>query len=113
MKILIATPEAVPYVKTGGLADVTGVLCKEYRKMGKDAHLILPLYKKIKEGNFSLKDSGLSISVPVGSKNFRGRILVDQYSNFFIECNEFFDRDELYGTSEGDFEDNASRFVFF
>jgi len=29
MKILIASPEAVPYIKTGGLADVAGALCRE------------------------------------------------------------------------------------
>ena len=34
MKILIASPEAVPYIKTGGLADVAGSLFKEYRGMG-------------------------------------------------------------------------------
>ncbi len=32
MKILIATPEAVSFVKTGGLADVAGALGKEYRE---------------------------------------------------------------------------------
>lgn len=113
MKILIATPEAIPYVKTGGLADVTGVLCKEYRKMGKDAHLILPLYKSIKEAIFDLKDLGASIRVPVGSRKIEGKIFTDKELNFFIECDEFFNRDELYGTSEGDYVDNASRFVFF
>jgi len=112
MKIVIATPEAVPYVKTGGLADVAGALFKEYRRMKKDAYIILPLYKKIKESQPSLTDTGVKIKVPVGSRVLEGRIF-SQSSAYFIECEEFFDREELYGTPEGDYADNASRFVFF
>lgn len=113
MKILIASPEAVPYVKTGGLADVAGALCKEYRKMKQEACIILPLYKRIKESQSSLKDTGMKIKVPVGDRSIEGRIFSDQSLNYFIECDEFFDRQELYGTPEGDYADNASRFVFF
>lgn len=112
MKILIASPEAVPYVKTGGLADVAGALFKEYREMKKDAYIILPLYKKIKESQPSPADTGVKIKVPVGSRVIEGRIF-SQSSAYFIECEEFFDREELYGTPEGDYADNASRFVFF
>ena len=112
MKILIASPEAVPYVKTGGLADVAGALFKEYRRMKKDAYIILPLYKKIKVSQPSLTDTGVKIKVPVGSRVLEGRIF-SQSSAYFIECEEFFAREELYGTPEGDYADNASRFVFF
>jgi starch synthase len=114
MKILIASSEAVPYVKTGGLADVIGALSKEYHKMKKDVHIILPLYKKIKESSELLKDTKVKIKVPLGSKIIEGKILTDQSSKyFFIACDEFFDRKELYGTSQGDYSDNASRFIFF
>ncbi len=112
MRILIATPEAVPFAKTGGLADVAGALLNEYRSMKKDAYLILPLYKRIKE-NFKLSNTGLKIIVPVGSRKLTGRIFSDGSSTYFIECNEFFDREDLYGTPAGDYHDNASRFVFF
>ncbi|MBI4685268.1 MAG: glycogen synthase GlgA [Nitrospirae bacterium] len=112
MKILIATPEAVPFAKTGGLADVTGALQKEYRKMGHDAYLILPLYRRIKE-NFKLENTGIKISGTFGDRRLRGRILSDGFSAYFIECNELFDREELYGTSQGDYSDNALRFIFF
>ena len=112
MKIVIASPEAVPYVKTGGLADVAGALFKEYRRMKKDAYIILPLYKKIKVSQPSLTDTGVKIKVPVGSRVLEGRIF-SQSSAYFIECEEFFAREELYGTPEGDYADNASRFVFF
>jgi starch synthase len=112
MKILIASPEAVPFVKTGGLAYVAGALCKEYRRMNIDAHIIMPLYKKIKEGKLLLKDTGVKIKVPVGDRFIEGRIFKD-HSTCFIECDEFFGREELYGTPDGDYADNASRFIFF
>lgn len=113
MKILIAAPEAVPYIKTGGLADVAGALCKEYRKMRHDACIILPLYRKIKENLKDLKDTGLKVKIPVGERTISGKIFSIRPSAYFMECNEFFDRDDLYGTPQGDYDDNASRFVFF
>ena len=113
MKILIASPEAVPYAKTGGLADVAGSLVKEYRAMKKEAYVILPLYRKIREGNIHLKNTNLKIKVPVGDRQVEGEIFSCQPSAYFIRCDEFFDREELYGTPWGDFFDNASRFVFF
>ncbi|MFZ6017136.1 MAG: glycogen synthase GlgA [Nitrospirota bacterium] len=119
MRILIATPEAVPFAKTGGLADVTGALLNEYIKMKKDVKLIMPLYKGIKE-RFDLEDTGHTIIVHVGDKDHKGRIfsyrgssLITHHSTLFIGCDEFFDRQELYGTPQGDYIDNASRFIFF
>ena len=47
MKILFAASECVPFVKTGGLADVVGALPKEILKAGEDIRVILPLYKAI------------------------------------------------------------------
>jgi starch synthase len=113
MRIVIASPEAVPFVKTGGLADVAGTLCKEYRDMKHQANIILPLYAKVKNSRIPLKDTGVTIHVPVGDRVVQGTIYRDQTSAYFIRCDEFFDRPELYGTPEGDYADNASRFVFF
>ncbi len=119
MKILIATPEAVPFAKTGGLADVTGALLNEYRKMKEEAYLVMPLYRRVRE-NFKLMDTGLKISVPMGNRELKGRIFSCENSaqerfatTYFIECNEFFDREEIYGTPRGDYSDNAARFIFF
>ncbi len=113
MKILIATPEAAPYVKTGGLADVMGALLNEYIKMNEEAYTILPLYRKIKKSHTSLRNTGVKIKVPVGNKIIEGKIFSDQSSAYFIECDEFFEREELYDTLRGDYIDNASRFIFF
>ncbi|MBI4710509.1 MAG: glycogen/starch synthase, partial [Nitrospirae bacterium] len=36
LKILIASSEALPFIKTGGLADVAGALLNEYARLGED-----------------------------------------------------------------------------
>ncbi|MBI4688753.1 MAG: glycogen synthase [Nitrospirae bacterium] len=89
MKILIATPEAVPFAKTGGL-----------------------VYKRVKEA-FNPKNTGVKVKVPVGNQNFTGKIYSKGTSVYFIKRDEFFDREDLYGTPQGDYADNAARFIFF
>lgn len=53
-KILFAASEAVPFMKTGGLADVTGSLPKYFDKKNYDVRVILPKYVCMKNGG---KDS--------------------------------------------------------
>lgn len=116
MRILIATPEAVPYAKTGGLADISGSLLKAFRRRSMKVSLILPLYRSIGEG-FSLHDTGHTISVMMGDVRVKAGIWASDASAipeaYFIKCDELFGRSELYGGSSGDYEDNALRFAFF
>jgi starch synthase len=119
MKVLIASSEAVPFIKTGGLADVTGTLVNELKKIGVDAEIILPLYKNIKKEikYREIKPLAEEIAVPLGNDIETGRLWKGKTSEganaYFIENDKFYERDELYGTSEGDYADNASRFLFF
>lgn len=116
MNILIACSEAVPYAKTGGLADVTGAVLKEFRKQRQKASLMLPLYRGIRE-RFNLLNTGKTIVVRMGDSAYKaaiwkkGRALFPEA--YFIECDVLFDRPELYGTAEGDYPDNALRYIFF
>ena len=48
MRVAVLSAEAVPYSKTGGLADVAGALPKALRQIGVDAFLITPLYLQTK-----------------------------------------------------------------
>lgn len=129
MKVAIVTSEAVPFSKTGGLADVAGTLFKEYLNMGIDALLFVPLYKKTKE-QFAdaIQYAGIEIDIHIGKAFRKCRVwslgLRVQRQNskpqtpnspnvFFIGNDEFFDREELYGTPHGDYPDNDQRFIFF
>jgi starch synthase len=116
LNILIACPEAVPYAKTGGLADVTGALIREFRKQRQDVSLVLPLYTGIRE-RFALVRTGKTVTVPIGPVAFKGALWATGKEKrpeaYFIECDTFFRRPELYGTAEGDYKDNALRYIFF
>ena len=47
MKVLFAASEAVPFIKTGGLADVVGALPRKLRDEATDVRVILPKYRLI------------------------------------------------------------------
>lgn len=115
MNVLIASPEAVPFCKTGGLADVAGALPKVLEKLGIEVSLILPLYRKVKREG--LKPMNLNIRVPISDRIENASIWKGKTGNsvpvYFIEKDRYYDREELYQTSEGDYTDNAERFIFF
>jgi starch synthase len=46
-KIAIVASEVFPFSKTGGLADVTGSLPKNFSEMEHEVIIITPLYEKI------------------------------------------------------------------
>ncbi len=117
MKILFVSPEAVPFAKTGGLADVAGALSKTLAKMGHEVNLILPKYRTVDEKRFPLTPSGMVLKVPVSRKVVSAEVYsLEESPHFrvlFLSQDAYFDRAELYGTPNGDFEDNAERFTFF
>ncbi|HWR88960.1 MAG TPA: glycogen/starch synthase [Dissulfurispiraceae bacterium] len=130
MRIVIASPEAVPFSKTGGLADVAGTLFREYRKAGLDAFLMVPLYKSTREAvGDRLRDTGVTLDIPAGPVTRRCGVYTlrtEKYGSgpsvegnigggrvFFVENEDLFGREELYGTALGDYPDNAERFIVF
>ncbi len=117
MKILFAASEVFPFAKTGGLADVAGSLPVVLHELGHDVRVVMPKYRCVAPAGPDLVDTGARIPVRIGDAIavgalFEGR-LAGRVPVYFVRYDPYFDRDGLYGTAEGDYPDNASRFIFF
>ena len=117
-KVLMATTEAVPFAKTGGLADVCGALPLELAKLGHQVQLFMPAFRQVFDNAKDVNSTGVELQIPIGNSLMRGRILTttlpdSDVSVYFIQQDEFFDREGLYGDPRGDYRDNCQRFVFF
>jgi starch synthase len=117
LKIFFATPEAVPFAKTGGLADVAGALPKSLHALGCEIKLFIPYYRMVKESGLPHQYLGEEIEVPIGDEKLKADIYLGHLNQdipvYFIGREEFFDREYLYSTPKGDYFDNAERFIFF
>lgn len=116
MKVLIASPEIYPFVKTGGLADVTGALPKALKKLGIDVRVILPKHKGIEEQGFPMRYKNYKIACQVSQSFVDAEIVESEYDGipvYLVEQDEYYYRDYLYSTPDGDYLDNAERFIFF
>jgi len=118
MQIVIAASEAVPFVKTGGLADVVGALPREIAKLGHEVSVFLPLYAAVrphleKETTYAIRS--ITIPFPHGNR-FAGIVdggLREGVRFYFVDCPEFFDRQGIYGNDGESYADNAERFGLF
>jgi starch synthase len=117
MRILMVTPEANPFARSGGLAEVIYALAWALVKLGHQVSVVLPLYRQVRESGRPLTCTGQTLSIPLSFKTLQGEILTSQIDpnlNFyFIGQDSLFNREGLYGTSYGDFDDNSERFIFF
>jgi len=117
LHIAMASPEIVPLAKTGGLADVLGSLPRALERLGLRVSIIMPAYSSVLQAGFPLEDTGISFTVPVSHRREEGSLLRTKIGSaisiYLIRAHQYFDRDGLYGTPEGDYADNAERFVFF
>ncbi|KHF34224.1 Glycogen synthase [Paenibacillus sp. P1XP2] len=66
MNVLFAAAEAVPFIKTGGLADVIGALPQALAANGVDVRVVLPKYRGIPEQYREQMEHVGEIYVPVG-----------------------------------------------
>lgn len=116
LKVVFATSEMVPFAKTGGLADVAGSLPSELADLGHEVKVFMPKYSKIDENKFGLKLVYDSIKVPMDTGDENAGLFVANFKGvqvFFIDNPEYFSREQLYGTPQGDYPDNDRRFTFF
>ncbi len=110
-KILFAASEAVPFIKTGGLADVAGSLPKALVDGGVDCRVILPLYMDIKQ---ELRDKMTYIGNVYVNLSWRYQYCglfkaeIDGVIYYLVDNEYYFKRSGLYG-----YYDDGERFAFF
>lgn len=120
LSIVFASSEVVPFSKTGGLADVAAALPKALAKRGHNVAIFTPLYKHLDPQAMQLARRLKPLEVPRRAKS-QAKIDVTIWETrvdggatvFFLENDEMFGRDGLYGYQDNDFVDNAERFAFF
>jgi starch synthase len=124
LKILMVSPEAVPFAKTGGLADVAGTLPRELARLGHEVRLVIPRYGAVACGadRFEGFQEWARLEVPtlagvVTASVERGclgdRIPDNAVLLYAVRHDPFFDRRGLYQEAGIDYPDNLDRFAFF
>lgn len=119
LNILLIASECVPFAKTGGLADVVGILPKFLKKMGHDVRVVMPRYYKIDKTKLKPLQSAMPLGVPMGIVPeqwcgvYEGVLPNSDVPIYFIDHEVYFGRDALYNNEAGEgFLDNDNRFVF-
>ena len=116
MRVLMITSEATPFAQTGGLGEVLSALPAELAKLGLHVDVLMPKYRGITSDVYSIEKTDLSIEFTLNAKKVSARIWQletgTQCRYLFLECDEYYDREHLYGSPEKDYDDNAERFVF-
>jgi starch synthase len=118
LTVILATSEAAPYAKTGGLADVSGSLARALAGLGVEVHLFMPLYAVVDRKSAGIgKKKPARITIPISARRPEGYVhtakVSENFSAHFIEHEGYFGREHLYNTPSGDYADNCERFVFF
>lgn len=113
MNVCMVSSEAVPFCKTGGLADVVGALSQALAKDKHDVRILLPLYGGIARDG--MEDTGLSATIKVAGNEEKVGFLMKKVGlvpYYFVSHPSFSTRNGVYGdTSFAPYTDNISRFT--
>jgi starch synthase len=113
MRILFVASEGLPFSKTGGLADVIEALPKTLVASGHEVALVLPRYRKTPATGPVVARPAIPLGVGLRTPAILDGGRVNRVQYFFVDDPEYFDRDQIYGTAQGDYPDNAERFCEF
>ena len=110
MKILHATSELYPLIKTGGLADVLGALPFAQQKRGDDVRVVMPYYRQVREA--------FPETVEIASRDTFGGYVTVRFATFnevgiyFVDAPHLFDREgnPYHDAHYADYSDNVIRF---
>lgn len=117
----MAASEAIPYAKTGGLADVTGALPQELGRLGHDVILMMPRYRCLNDSGRSFRVIG---RIPVMTPQGASEAIIEEDTLslggasravrvWAFRQDAYFDREGLYQDQGRDYSDNLERFAWF
>lgn len=110
-KVLLTTFESLPFIKTGGLADVCYALPKSINSKKINVKVVLPLHLSIKKKYLKELNYLTTIDVLAPCFNLQANVysyFVDKVEYYFIDNDTYFNRDDVYG-----YHDDKYRFSFF
>lgn len=117
MRIMLVSSEAVPFAKTGGLADVATGLSKALAEAGHEVVLVIPCYRRfIAEAQRGTLDGHVRVDFPgtsIEADVYETQVPGSEVRVLLIDAPPFFDRPGLYVENGHDYADNAERFLFF
>ncbi len=123
LKILFVTSEVIPFVKTGGLADVSSALTQKLQELGHHVRILMPKYGAIDERRFKihevvrLKDLSTKVGKNEVIFSIRSSFLVgakERVQLYLLDNKHYFGvRRSLYSDpiTGKEFPDNDERFI--
>lgn len=112
MRVVFVTSELYPFIKTGGLADVSSAIPKYLAKNGIDVSVFMPLYLQIDLKKHKIVNTNIKIEFEVATRKYSFELykkIQDGFSIYFLHNPYLFYRQKIYGN----YFDNEIRFGIF
>ena len=121
LRVLMAASEVTPLAQTGGLGEAVGALARALRRQGHDVRVVLPGYtvaeRAAQAAGVPLATRVERLWVPLGDRiemsAVREAALPGAVPAYLLSHERYYHREELYSTAQGDYADNAERFIYF
>jgi starch synthase len=115
MEITFVTTELSPFVKVGGLADVSSALPKALRALGHAVTIVMPRFAALEKHGLLLARRLTPLRFSLGDRAFEVTVLdgrlASQVDLVVVDAPRMFDRAGVYGERGEDYPDNALRFA--
>jgi len=115
LRILMVAAEAAPFVKVGGLGDVIGTLPRRLVQLGLEVAVVLPYYPEVGTRGHRPLPTGREVVCSHGGISRRSPVLeevLDGVRYWFIQEDDYFGREGVYGPPGGEYPDSAERFSY-
>lgn len=108
--VLMIASEALPFSKTGGLADVMGALPSAVARLGWQVTLAVPRYRGVTAGTL-IERVPLDVGGYHASVGLYEEAIADGVTALLVDEPDLYDRDQLYAEGMVDYPDNPRRFA--